>query len=211
MTPYSDPEGHRSRRQRARGEPAGAEGRDPRRHRLRDDQPAARRRPARHRGQGGRAQLADRRQDRHDRRLHATRGSSASIRTSRSACGSATIRRSRSGTTQTGAEAALPIWIDIMKAWIGDRKEPPDVRAARQHRLRVGRQGHRASPPSGTPGAISRGLHRRHAAGVGIQTVAGDCSCQLADSQIARLRCIADCRISCHCRLPICRLSPDKE
>ena len=25
----------------------------------------------------------------------------------------------------TGAEAALPIWMDIMKAWIGDRKEPP--------------------------------------------------------------------------------------
>lgn len=29
------------------------------------------------------------------------------------------------GPNQTGAEAALPIWIDIMKAWIGDRKEPP--------------------------------------------------------------------------------------
>ena len=25
----------------------------------------------------------------------------------------------------TGAEAALPIWMDVMKAWIGDRKEPP--------------------------------------------------------------------------------------
>jgi len=29
------------------------------------------------------------------------------------------------GRNQTGSEAALPIWIDIMKAWIGDRKEPP--------------------------------------------------------------------------------------
>jgi penicillin-binding protein 1A len=29
------------------------------------------------------------------------------------------------GSNQTGAEAALPIWMDIMKAWIGDRKEPP--------------------------------------------------------------------------------------
>jgi penicillin-binding protein 1A len=29
------------------------------------------------------------------------------------------------GYNQTGSEAALPIWIDIMKAWIGDRKEPP--------------------------------------------------------------------------------------
>jgi penicillin-binding protein 1A len=29
------------------------------------------------------------------------------------------------GSNQTGAEAALPIWMDIMKAWIGDRKDPP--------------------------------------------------------------------------------------
>jgi penicillin-binding protein 1A len=29
------------------------------------------------------------------------------------------------GSNQTGAEAALPIWMEIMKAWIGDRKEPP--------------------------------------------------------------------------------------
>ena len=29
------------------------------------------------------------------------------------------------GSGMTGAEAALPIWIEIMKAWIGDRKDPP--------------------------------------------------------------------------------------
>ena len=29
------------------------------------------------------------------------------------------------GRNQTGSEAALPIWIDVMKAWIGDRKDPP--------------------------------------------------------------------------------------
>jgi penicillin-binding protein 1A len=33
------------------------------------------------------------------------------------------------GRNQTGAEAALPIWMDIMKAWIGDRKEPPAFEA----------------------------------------------------------------------------------
>ena len=33
------------------------------------------------------------------------------------------------GHNQTGAEAALPIWMDIMKAWIGDRKEPPAFEA----------------------------------------------------------------------------------
>ena len=58
------------------------------------------------------------------------------------------------GHNMTGAEAALPIWIDVMKAWIGDRKEAAEVRAARQHRLRVGRQGRRVGA-DGTPGAIS--------------------------------------------------------
>jgi penicillin-binding protein 1A len=29
------------------------------------------------------------------------------------------------GSNMTGAEAALPIWMEIMKSWIGDRKEPP--------------------------------------------------------------------------------------
>jgi penicillin-binding protein 1A len=29
------------------------------------------------------------------------------------------------GHNQTGSDAALPIWIDIMKAWIGTRTEPP--------------------------------------------------------------------------------------
>jgi penicillin-binding protein 1A len=33
------------------------------------------------------------------------------------------------GHNQTGAEAALPVWMDIMKAWIGDRKEPPTFEA----------------------------------------------------------------------------------
>jgi penicillin-binding protein 1A len=29
------------------------------------------------------------------------------------------------GQAGTGSESALPIWMDIMKAWIGDRKDPP--------------------------------------------------------------------------------------
>ena len=33
------------------------------------------------------------------------------------------------GRNMTGAEAALPIWIDVMKTWIGDRKEPPKFEA----------------------------------------------------------------------------------
>ena len=60
-------QGHRPGWQRARGESARAEGRHPRRHRLRRHQPAPRRGSARHGCQGGLAQLAGRRQDRHDR------------------------------------------------------------------------------------------------------------------------------------------------
>jgi len=33
------------------------------------------------------------------------------------------------GSGMSGAEAALPIWIDIFKTWIGDRKEPPKFEA----------------------------------------------------------------------------------
>ncbi|MGH9308120.1 MAG: penicillin-binding transpeptidase domain-containing protein, partial [Vicinamibacterales bacterium] len=33
------------------------------------------------------------------------------------------------GHNMTGSEAALPIWIDVMKAWIGDRKDPPKFEA----------------------------------------------------------------------------------
>ena len=33
------------------------------------------------------------------------------------------------GGNMTGGDAALPIWIDVMKAWIGDRKEPPKFEA----------------------------------------------------------------------------------
>src|SRR5690606_10664707 len=33
------------------------------------------------------------------------------------------------GSNATGSEAALPIWMEIMKAWIGDRKEPPSFQA----------------------------------------------------------------------------------
>jgi penicillin-binding protein 1A len=35
-------------------------------------------------------------------------------------------RKKTLGYSESGANAALPIWIDIMKAWIGDRKEAPE-------------------------------------------------------------------------------------
>jgi penicillin-binding protein 1A len=35
-------------------------------------------------------------------------------------------RKKPLGPGESGANAALPIWMDIMKAWIGDRKNPPE-------------------------------------------------------------------------------------
>ena len=59
------------------------------------------------------------------------------------------------GSGETGAQAALPIWIDYMRAYIGtrgSREHPAAVRGARQHRLRH------------APERRHRGVHQRHAA-----------------------------------------------
>ncbi len=54
----------------------------------------------------------------------------------------------------TGADGALPIWIDVMKAWIGDRKEPPKFDAPGNIVfVAVDRSGTAAAAE--TPGAIS--------------------------------------------------------
>ncbi len=59
------------------------------------------------------------------------------------------------GYNQTGSEAALPIWMDIMKAWIGDRKEPPRFDAP-GNIVFVSVEKATGNPePDGTPGAIS--------------------------------------------------------
>ena len=84
------------------------------------------------------------------------------------------------GQGMTGAEAALPIWIDIMKAYIGDRKdaptfEPPgnivfvsiDKVRDRDHRRHARR--------------LPRSLHRRHATGVHTLTNAADCRLETAE------------------------------
>jgi penicillin-binding protein 1A len=59
------------------------------------------------------------------------------------------------GHNQTGAEAALPIWIDIMKAWIGDRKEPPAFDAPGNIVFVSVDKGSGSAAEPGTPGAIS--------------------------------------------------------
>jgi penicillin-binding protein 1A len=59
------------------------------------------------------------------------------------------------GRNQTGAEAALPIWIDIMKAWIGDRKEPPAFDAPGNIVFVSVDKGSGTAAEPGTAGAIS--------------------------------------------------------
>ena len=58
------------------------------------------------------------------------------------------------GNGETGAQAALPIWMDFMRAYIdthGDREDAAHVRGARQHRLRdISTRDHRS-------------VHQRHA------------------------------------------------
>jgi penicillin-binding protein 1A len=58
------------------------------------------------------------------------------------------------GHNVTGSEGALPIWIDVMKAWIGERKEPPKFDAPGNIVfVSVDRSG--GSATDETPGAIS--------------------------------------------------------
>ena len=132
------------------------QGRDPRRHGVRDDQPAARRRrsaaPAR---KADGAQLAARRQDRHDRRLHRR-----VVHRLRSRHHDRRVGRlrpeeaDRPSRHRRGAGAA-----DLDGHHEGVDRRPhgtADLRGARQHRVRVGRQAAPATPPSkAPPGAIT--------------------------------------------------------
>ena len=143
------PQGARSRRQPARRKPRRAVRRHPRRHGVRDDEPAARRRQ---RGTAQRPQPAT--TGRSPARpapstTTPTPGSSASTRTSPSACGPATTRRSRSAAPKQGALAALPIWMEFMKAYIdgsAGQGRSAAVRGAGQHRLPRRWTSHRRRP-----------------------------------------------------------------
>ena len=59
------------------------------------------------------------------------------------------------GHNQTGSEAALPIWMDVMKAWIGDRKDPPQFEAPGNIVFMLVDKGTGGAAAEGTPGAIS--------------------------------------------------------
>ena len=68
------------------------------------------------------------------------------------------------GHNQTGAEAALPIWMDIMKAWIGDRKEPPTFEAPGNIVFVSIDKGSGEVADAGHAGRDLGSVHRRHAA-----------------------------------------------
>ena len=59
------------------------------------------------------------------------------------------------GRNQTGSEAALPIWMDIMKAWIGDRKDPPTFDPPGNIVFVSVEKGSGGAAVPGSPGAIS--------------------------------------------------------
>lgn len=59
------------------------------------------------------------------------------------------------GGNMTGTTAALPIWIDIMKAWIGDRKDAPRFEPPGNIVFMTVDKGTGGATEEGTPGAIS--------------------------------------------------------
>ena len=138
---------------RARGEPAGAEGRDPCRHRFRHDQPAPRRRAARHRAKAGGLNwpVAGKTGTTNDYTDAWFIGFDPDI----------TIgvwigldQKKPIGHNMTGTDAALPIWIDIMKAWIGDRKDAPKFEPPGNIVFMSVDKGTGGISEEGTPGAI---------------------------------------------------------
>jgi penicillin-binding protein 1A len=64
-------------------------------------------------------------------------------------------RKRSLGANGTGAGTALPIWIDIMKAWIGDRKEPPTFEAPGNIVFLPVDRASGQLEPDGTPGTIT--------------------------------------------------------
>ncbi len=75
------------------------------------------------------------------------------------------------GPAGTGSESAVPMWNDIMKAWIADAEGSAHVRASRQHRVRVGGPRLRHRGRRRLAWRDHRSVHFGHAAGVGLQAI----------------------------------------
>ena len=140
------PERQGPRRQPARGEPRRAERRHPRRHGVRDDEPAARRRSARAAPARAAASLAAE---------WPLAGKTGTVDDNTDAWfigfdPDITVgvwigfdEKKSLGAAEQGAFAALPMWMEFMKAYIDgrpDKDDPPRLRRARQHRVPAGGQ-----------------------------------------------------------------------
>ena len=118
---------------------------------------------ARHRGEGRGAQLAARRQDRHDRRLH--RRVVHRLRSGHHRRRVGRLRPEEADRPRRDRRRGGAADLDGHHEGLDRRPQgAAEVRAARQHRLHAGRPGTGAPPPTATPGAITRSVHRRHAA-----------------------------------------------
>ena len=76
-------------------------------------------------------------------------------------------KRKSLGAVEQGAFAALPIWMEFMKAYIDgrpDKDDPPEFEAPGQHRLPGGGQDERHADPGGHAGCDLRSVHLGHAA-----------------------------------------------
>ena len=79
-------------------------------------------------------------------------------------------RKKSLGNGESGAQAALPIWMDIMKVWIGDRKDPPEFAVpAKITFLTVDRYTGFPVDPE-TPGAIKEAFISGTQPGAGFAT-----------------------------------------
>jgi membrane carboxypeptidase/penicillin-binding protein len=59
------------------------------------------------------------------------------------------------GPAGTGSDSALPIWVEIMNAWIGNRTEPPQFEAPGNIVFVSVDRGSGAPAAEGTTGAIT--------------------------------------------------------
>ncbi len=161
-------QGDRPGRERAGGKPAGAQRCDSCGHRLRHDEPAPGRRPARHSGESGRPQLADRRQDRHDRRLLRRLVHRLRSRHHDRIVGG--LRPEADDGSRRHRRRDGPPDLDRHHEGVYRRSQrPAEVRGTRQHRVPVRQSTVRRARDRRQPGRHHRGVHRRHAAGIGVQ------------------------------------------
>ena len=169
MKPFDGAARDGSGRQSARGKPRRADGRDSRRHRVHDDQPAARRaQPPRHRRagrqHGGEWPLAGKTGTVDDNTDAWFIGFDPDI----------TVgvwvgydEKKSLGAAEQGAFAALPIWMEFMKAYIDgrpDKDDPPEFDAPGNIVFLAVDKANGAVLPARDAGRDQRGVHLGHPA-----------------------------------------------